>query len=88
VDIAVIAEIPLRHAIGDPLVAQGRHQPIEQDGRVVLLDRSNDALLAQSRAEIVDQIGLPRELTDPPYKVDGVSSRRAGRGTTGQGGLQ
>jgi hypothetical protein len=51
------------HAVRDALVAQDRHQPVEQPSRVVVFDCRPDGTVVSS--DLVNEAWGPSEATDP-----------------------
>ena len=68
--------VPLHVVVGDlvrdALVAQRRHQPIEQRRRVVAPDGGGNAFGPQVSANVVDQVGRARQAADTVHHPNGV----------------
>ena len=60
---AVLVHVARSHPVGNALVAQPCHQPVEQGWRVALLDRS--AKGAVFGANLIDEVGRPGQAADP-----------------------
>jgi hypothetical protein len=64
--------VPIGHGVGNPLVANLPHQPIENRKSVMVLDCCNQASVDCIMPEIVDARDLPGKIGDSPNKGTGV----------------
>jgi hypothetical protein len=60
---AVLVHVARSHPVGNALVAQSCHQPVEQGWRVVLLDRSTNGAVIS--ADLIDEVGRSSQATNP-----------------------
>jgi len=67
---AVLVHVVRSDPVGNALVAQPRHQPVEQPRRVVSVDRS--AKGAVFSADLVDEVGRSSQATDPMNQSGGM----------------
>ena len=75
---AVTRHVIVGDAIGDALIAEGRHQPIEQGGGVVPLDsRSQTALMAA--VGVSEEFGVAGQSTNPLQQAEWVVAIGAGQ---------
>ncbi len=69
--LAVALHVIVGDAIGDPLIAESLHQPVENTGRVVTFNGGGQTVAA-APAMVGKKFRIACQTADPMHEIDGV----------------